>query len=295
MIVNVHLHGSADRWQMEGHTMRMRPKWGSPCDAAVMAGQSLVAPSRYADGHWLHYADAIRIGVMQEPRHKKVTAYRALESHGDEFDVILTWDDVILKRPNAVRHYASYGSFLRGRPLAKKTVLITAMSLRRQAARNHYEGYRMRAAAADMLVAMGITIYGTGHTPVPGRRTPGAPDSVYPGDKWEVTAPAQFEVAVECEKRKNWWSEKILDCLVMKTVPIYRGAPNIGDFFDLRGMLIWDTIEELREIVESIQSGQIKYADFEPQLSANYVDAQMYTNDVRNCARKIAAILEIYA
>ena len=41
---------------------------------------------------------------------------------------------------------------------------------------------------------------------------------------------AMFHVAVENSKHNNYFTDKIIDCFCTKTVPIYWGAPYIGDF-----------------------------------------------------------------
>jgi hypothetical protein len=42
--------------------------------------------------------------------------------------------------------------------------------------------------------------------------------------------------------------KKLIDCFVTGTVPIYYGCPSIGDFFDIRGMIIIDSPNDLYKI-----------------------------------------------
>ena len=50
--------------------------------------------------------------------------------------------------------------------------------------------------------------------------------------KSEGTNPYMFQIAIENAQRRFYFADKINDCFVTGTVPIYWGAPNIGDFFD---------------------------------------------------------------
>jgi hypothetical protein len=46
---------------------------------------------------------------------------------------------------------------------------------------------------------------------------------------------------------------------VTGTVPIYWGCPSIGDFFDTNGMIIFDNVEELVDIINNLSiDGYIK-------------------------------------
>ncbi len=50
---------------------------------------------------------------------------------------------------------------------------------------------------------------------------------------------------METSQEKNYFSEKLIDCLLTETIPIYWGCPNIGDYFDMRGILQFNDINDL--------------------------------------------------
>ena len=62
----------------------------------------------------------------------------------------------------------------------------------------------------------------------------------------------KFHIVVENTKRDYWFTEKLIDCFVTGTVPIYWGCPSIGDFFDTNGMIIFDNVEELVDIINNL-------------------------------------------
>jgi len=64
--------------------------------------------------------------------------------------------------------------------------------------------------------------------------------------------PYHYSIVMENGKRTNWITEKLIDCLVSRTIPIYWGAPNVGEFFDARGILSFDTYEDLSRILEGL-------------------------------------------
>lgn len=62
-------------------------------------------------------------------------------------------------------------------------------------------------------------------------------------EKWEGLAPFRYSVAVENSRHDHYWTEKIADCFLAGTVPIYWGAPNINDYFPADAMIVIDTLD----------------------------------------------------
>ena len=79
---------------------------------------------------------------------------------------------------------------------------------------------------------------------------------------------SMFHVAIENTKHNNWYTEKIGDAFSSKTVPIYWGCPNIGEYFDERGIIRFETKEELVEIVNSLTPEL--YESMKPYIENNY-------------------------
>lgn len=63
---------------------------------------------------------------------------------------------------------------------------------------------------------------------------------------------SMFHVAVENSKHQNYFTDKIIDCFCTKTLPIYWGAPNIGDFYDKRGIITFENEDELINIINNL-------------------------------------------
>lgn len=58
---------------------------------------------------------------------------------------------------------------------------------------------------------------------------------------------AMFHIVVENCGINDYFSEKIFDCFATMTVPIYLGCPNIGDYFDVRGIIVVSSVDEIIE------------------------------------------------
>ena len=53
----------------------------------------------------------------------------------------------------------------------------------------------------------------------------------------------QFSIVIENVAQNTWFTEKIIDCLITKTIPIYYGCPSISEYFDTTGWIIFDGID----------------------------------------------------
>ncbi|HDQ04637.1 MAG TPA: hypothetical protein ENN23_08785 [Deltaproteobacteria bacterium] len=50
-------------------------------------------------------------------------------------------------------------------------------------------------------------------------------------DKWDGLAPYEFSLAIENSSSFDYWTEKIADCFLAWTVPLYYGCKNIDKYF----------------------------------------------------------------
>jgi hypothetical protein len=50
-------------------------------------------------------------------------------------------------------------------------------------------------------------------------------------DKWDGLAPYRFSLAVENAVCPDYWTEKVADCFLSWTIPIYHGCPNFSGYF----------------------------------------------------------------
>jgi hypothetical protein len=95
----------------------------------------------------------------------------------------------------------------------------------------------------------------------------GRPDEIWIGKQICYDTP-MFHIAVENVNHNNWYTEKITDAFATKTIPIYWGCPNIGEFYDERGIIRFNTISELIEIVNNLTPEL--YYEMKPYIENNY-------------------------
>ena len=104
-------------------------------------------------------------------------------------------------------------------------------------------GHRLRMKFLDKLQRqMKLDLYGVGFN--------------YIKDKWHGLAPYRYSLAIENFSNALYWSEKICDCFLAWTMPIYYGCTQINDFFPAEAMIRIDIrdplcIEQIRQAVLS--------------------------------------------
>ena len=115
------------------------------------------------------------------------------------------------------------------------------------------------------------------------------PYSLYPRtieDKKEPLFDSMFSVVIENQSLPNFFTEKLIDCLLSKTVPLYFGATNIDEYFDTDGMIIVKDIDHLKQVVSNITVDD--YYKRLPIMQKNLELAQEFARPL--CDRVIEAI-----
>jgi hypothetical protein len=104
---------------------------------------------------------------------------------------------------------------------------------------NWLEGHRKRMAFLELLKKkVNFHLYGRGFT--------------YIEDKWDGLAPYKYSLAIENFSNAYYWSEKIIDCFLAWTMPIYYGCTQINEFFPPESMVCIDINDP--DVTEKISS-----------------------------------------
>ncbi|MFC1961273.1 glycosyltransferase family 10 domain-containing protein, partial [Chloroflexota bacterium] len=96
--------------------------------------------------------------------------------------------------------------------------------------------------------------------------------------KWDVLAPAKYALAIENGQFSHYWTEKISDCFLSYTMPIYYGAEAIGDFFP-EGSYIAIDINRPDEAIETINQAiadDLYTKNFDKILEARRIYLEKY-------------------
>ena len=67
--------------------------------------------------------------------------------------------------------------------------------------------------------------------------------------KTQALGPYKYSIVIEPINLLGYFSEKLIDCLSVGTIPLYWGAPDIEDYFP--GLPTWHTMDELGALLAS--------------------------------------------
>jgi len=90
--------------------------------------------------------------------------------------------------------------------------------------------------------------------------------SNYIPDKMDGLLPYRYSIAIENTAAPYYFTEKITDCFLAYTVPVYYGCKNIGKFFPERSFIQID-IEEPAKAIEKIRQ-VMEYDDWQERIPA---------------------------
>jgi len=75
----------------------------------------------------------------------------------------------------------------------------------------------------------------------------------WPNKKWKVNVfDCMFHICIEGFKNSYYFSEKLIDCFITKTVPIYWGCTVIGEYFNEYGMIMVDSVDDIINVCNQL-------------------------------------------
>lgn len=86
---------------------------------------------------------------------------------------------------------------------------------------------------------------------------------------------SMYSVVVESSSEPNYFTEKLIDCLITKTIPIYWGCPNVSEYFDTS---YWIKPEDL---LVTEYTEEYYYSNIE-KININFEIAKKYCESLLN-------------
>lgn len=209
-----------------------------------------------------HPSNIVKVAWLVEPYSISYTHYEKAIAMQDAFDYILTFDRQYLSQGEKWKWYALGGSWINEDSwvdgATDKTRLVSLIGTEKQRARGH----GMRHKIAELSRLFPIDVMGRGYRAIP--------------SKIEALRPYYYSIVVENERISGYFTEKLIDCISQTTVPIYWGAPDIASYFDETGIIQFDTIEKLIEILVSLPNSN-EWSNRYPAMRRNMNIALGYT------------------
>ena len=210
----------------------------------------------------VHDRDAdINVLVQCEPPNLYIDFYNMVVNNWRNFDLVLAYDERILAIPeiNAIE-FCPVGSWISKDLTLQKTNQISyLMSSKINGNDYHMRFMIMRWLQQNSLPNWEILWH---------RSPPRVPD------KNKFFTQAKFNIACENQVMNNMFTEKLIDCFKTRTVPLYYGCQNLDRYFNPKGVLSFNTIDEFKELITSLRPEM--YDEMMPYIEENYELSKPY-------------------
>jgi hypothetical protein len=109
--------------------------------------------------------------------------------------------------------------------------------------------------------------------------------------KETVFGNSMFGIVIENFSHNGYFSEKLIDCFLMKTIPIYWGCSNIYNYFYKPGFFKFENVDELI-CISNILTPEM-YKSREEDIEENYQKALNYISYEQSIISKLEEIFKL--
>ena len=226
----------------------------------------------YTDGYissdfsYLH-KNKINVAWIIEPKEISRHLYSVNYTDWNKFDYVLSHNmDFVTELNNSGKvqslWYAFGGCWIyeEDRHIFKKSKNLSIIS----SGKKITHGHRLRHEIINMYRENFTDILGGGYNPI--------------NYKLSALKDYRFSVIIENDNSNDFFSEKLIDCLVTGTIPVYYGTKNIGKYFDLDGFIVINDVDDFNRILpllnEDYYNSKINAIKNNFDLSHQYVNME---------------------
>jgi hypothetical protein len=199
------------------------------------------------------------------------------------FSIILTWSDKVLNNcENAT--FLPFG---------------TTWLIPEQYVKNYTKNFQVSHVRGNLLKTYGHTLRHEYHNRVNELKLPhkswetaGIREKIETCAvaKCELFGDAQYGVVIENTSHRGYFTEKIMEMFLFKTIPVYWGCSNIGDFFNKEGIITFDNVDDLIYKLNNLDENY--YDSIKEIIEENYNKAMNYLHIETNIINKITEIFK---
>lgn len=145
------------------------------------------------------------------------------EPYLEAYDAIFTHDKELLNLDPKFKFVYGQGSIIEEVGVFEKSKLVSCCV----SDKTMSNGHKLRLEIANQLAESGqVDMYGHAFKYVP--------------QKIEALKDYMFSFAMENDYYASYFTEKFHDCLLTGTIPVYLGAPDIGDYYNIDGIVVME-------------------------------------------------------
>jgi hypothetical protein len=191
------------------------------------------------------------------------------EKFASSYSKIYTWNNIYKKYSHFKESHPSCSAWVNPCFLPLKNKNISLISSNKKMFEGHYKRLHLVEKFSKVKDFYGneIDIFGRGIRPI--------------DNKADGLIPYRFSIAIENDIADNWYTEKILDCFLTCTVPIYYGSESVYQKFNKNGIIRLDDNFDLMSITQE------KYNTMLDSIIENFYIAKKENVDPSETLKKI--------
>lgn len=199
-----------------------------------------------------------RVAWLLEPRVIHNYGYDYIDSHAKDFEYILTSEKRTLDKHKHARFFPAGGSWIYRNdwqvyPKTQNMQIIVSE-------KDWTQGHRLRHEVVAAHRNRIDLVCGKAYKPF--------------GYKLDVLKDFRFAIVIENCKVDYYFTDKLIDCFATGTIPIFWGCPSIGKFFNEKGIITFDNVQDLQKILDYADDSYYdKHIDF---VRENFEKAKEY-------------------
>lgn len=169
----------------------------------------------------------------------------------ETYEQVWTHNDELIALDPIFKWSPAYGSYIEEPKIYNKSKLISMITSDKQATEQHKFRYNYAVQNRDKL-----DLFGRGFTEIEKKET-GLIDHM-------------FSIAIENNTYDTYFTEKILDCFLTGTIPVFKGTRKIDQHFNGDGIIFLDDLEDLSLLTPELYYSKIN------SVKENYERALQY-------------------
>lgn len=212
--------------------------------------------------------DTLKVLWVKEVREISNFSTTAIQN-AKHFDIILTYDDEILKNCNN-SYFMPFGStWIQSFENEKKVFGVSHLTGNKFITYGHKLRHEIHHKQKEIRIPTNFYVSKYGGPNL-------YENNLILKDIKNPLFNTQFHICIENSNQKNLFTEKLVDTLITKTVPIFWGTDNISDFFNEKGFFRVYNSQDIVYICNSLTDNT--YESMKPYIEDNYNKVLEYAN-----------------
>ena len=204
------------------------------------------------------YSIKRKIGWLLESPVVTTSSYEWMKVNYNDFDVVFTHNKELLDLNEKFKFAPTGGCwiFSKDQQIHDKTKNISIIA----SSKKYLSGHRLRH---EVIKKYPMDVFGRGYKVLE--------------NKLEGLKDYRFSFAIENTKEDYYFTEKLIDCFMTGTVPIYWGCPSIGEFFNDKGMIIMNNLDiDINNLNEETYNSMLPYINENFKKAKEFIMCEDY-------------------